>query len=87
MCDLLTNSKGGYLNDSGVIDTKRLQVILDQMAEWEQEIFEREFSDLNWINGKQSKHTKKIDKTQNKGGIGAFMYLFIFLLIDRLFIL
>jgi 5'-3' exoribonuclease 1 len=74
MHGLLRNSKGGYLNDNGVIDTKRLQVILDQMAEWEQEIFEREFSDLNWMKSKQSKHVKKMDKAKNKGGIGMCVH-------------
>jgi 5'-3' exoribonuclease 1 len=28
------------------------------MQEWEQEIFQREYSDMNWIKGKQSKHSK-----------------------------
>ncbi|KAF9778851.1 exonuclease II [Thelephora terrestris] len=51
-------SLDGYLNESGAIDTVRLQVLLDRMQEWEQEIFQREYSDMNWIKGKQSKHSK-----------------------------
>ncbi|ETW83387.1 hypothetical protein HETIRDRAFT_444676 [Heterobasidion irregulare TC 32-1] len=57
---------GGYLNDSGLIDTKRLQVILDEMAQWEQEVFEKEYADLNWYKGKQSKNAKELEHTRNK---------------------
>ena len=48
----------GYLNESGTINTVRLQVLLDRMQEWEQEIFQREYSDMNWIKGKQYRHSK-----------------------------
>lgn len=65
---------GGYLNDSGVIDVKRLQVILNEMAEWEQGVFEQEFSDLNWYKGKQSKHVKDLEKKQNQSQRCAFSF-------------
>ncbi|EDQ98306.1 uncharacterized protein LACBIDRAFT_242223, partial [Laccaria bicolor S238N-H82] len=42
----------GYTNEGGVINTKRLQVILDEMTPWEQGVFEKEYSDLNWYKGK-----------------------------------
>lgn len=45
----------GYINDGGMIGVKRLQPVLDEMAKWEQEIFEKEYSDLNWYKGKQRK--------------------------------
>ncbi|KAH9945091.1 exonuclease II [Epithele typhae] len=51
----------GYINEDGTINTKRLQVILDEMAEWEREVFEKEFADLNWYKGKQAKHVKEMD--------------------------
>ncbi|KAI0707261.1 exonuclease II [Earliella scabrosa] len=54
-------SLDGYLNESGVINTKRLQVILDEMAEWEREVFEKEYADLNWYKGKQAKHVKEME--------------------------
>ncbi|KAI0719397.1 exonuclease II [Cerioporus squamosus] len=54
-------SLDGYLNESGTINTKRLQVILDEMAEWEREVFEKEYADLNWYKGKQAKHVKEMD--------------------------
>ncbi|KAI0671842.1 exonuclease II [Trametes maxima] len=54
-------SLDGYINENGVINTKRLQVILDEMAEWEREIFEKEYADLNWFKGKQTKHVKEME--------------------------
>ncbi|KAI0950824.1 hypothetical protein AcW1_008023 [Taiwanofungus camphoratus] len=54
-------SLDGYLNENGVINTKRLQVILDEMAVWEREIFEKEFADMNWYKGKQAKHVKEME--------------------------
>ena len=57
---------GGYLNESGVIDTKRLQVILDEMVEWEKEVFEKEYGDLNWLKGKQDKHLKELERERKR---------------------
>lgn len=57
---------GGYLNESGVIDTKRLQVILDEMIEWEKEVFEKEYGDLNWFKGKQDKHLKELEREKKR---------------------
>jgi 5'-3' exoribonuclease 1 len=57
---------GGYLNESGVIDTKRLQVILNEMIEWEKEVFEKEFGDLNWLKGKQDKHLKQLEREKKR---------------------
>ncbi|THH13302.1 hypothetical protein EW146_g6897 [Bondarzewia mesenterica] len=59
-------SLDGYLNNAGEIDTKRLQVILDEMAHWEQEIFEKEYADLNWYKGKQAKHVKEMNHARNQ---------------------
>ena len=67
---------GGYLNDSGLIDTKRLQVILDEMAQWEQEVFEKEYADLNWYKGKQSKNAKELERTRNNSKLGGCGYIF-----------
>lgn len=68
----------GYLNEGGVINTKRLQVILDEMAEWEKEIFEKEYADLNWYKGKQAKHVKEMDtaRKRNKFGRRSFCLKF-----------
>ncbi|KAF8896029.1 exonuclease II [Infundibulicybe gibba] len=51
----------GYINESGTINTKRLQMVLDEMAEWEQDIFQKEYADLNWYKGKQAKHMKEME--------------------------
>ncbi|OBZ66144.1 5'-3' exoribonuclease 1 [Grifola frondosa] len=59
-------SLDGYINEGGTINTKRLQVILDEMAEWEQEIFEKEYSDLNWYKGKQAKHVKEMEQARKR---------------------
>ncbi|KAJ3572931.1 hypothetical protein NP233_g2767 [Leucocoprinus birnbaumii] len=51
----------GYINEGGVINVKRLQVVLDEMAQWEREVFEKEYADLNWFKGKQDKHVKEME--------------------------
>jgi len=65
---LLNRCPDGYLNESGTINTVRLQVLLDRMQEWEQEIFQREYSDMNWIKGKQSKHSQPVQSTNSAVG-------------------
>jgi 5'-3' exoribonuclease 1 len=62
---------GGYINNGGTIEIKRLQVILDEMADWEREVFEKEYSDLSWYKGKQVKHNDKGIKP-NRPGLGMF---------------
>ena len=57
---------GGYLNESGTIDTKRLQVILDEMVEWDKEVFEKESGDTNWFKGKQSRHIKELQRSKKR---------------------
>ncbi|TFY75929.1 hypothetical protein EWM64_g8082 [Hericium alpestre] len=59
-------SLGGYLNEGGLINTQRLQVILDEMADWEKEVFEKEYADLNWYKGKQSKHLKQVEQAKKR---------------------
>ena len=60
----------GYLNEGGSINTKRLQVILDEMAEWEKDIFEKEYADLNWYKGKQAKHVKEMETARLRNKLG-----------------
>jgi 5'-3' exoribonuclease 1 len=57
----LMSGADGYINESGAINAKRLQVILDEMKIWEQEVFEKEYVDMNWYKGKQSKHVKAVE--------------------------
>lgn len=63
-------NEGGYINQAGVIDTKRLQVILDEMTIWEREVFEREYSDVNWYKGKQEKYVKEMENARKRNKLG-----------------
>ena len=65
---LLNRRSDGYLNESGTINAVRLQVLLDRMQEWEQEIFQREYFDMNWIKGKQHKHLEPVQSTNSAVG-------------------
>jgi 5'-3' exoribonuclease 1 len=51
----------GSMNEGGAINMRRLQVALDKMARWEQEVFEKEYADVNWYKGKQAKHVKEME--------------------------
>lgn len=66
----------GYINESGVINVKRLQVVLDEMAQWEQEVFEKEYADLNWFKGKQAKHVKEMEMGRKRSKLGTFVSLY-----------
>lgn len=70
----LISELDGYLNESGTINTKRLQVILDEMAEWEREIFEKEYADMNWYKGKQAKHVKEMESARKRSKFGTFSF-------------
>ncbi|KAL5525520.1 hypothetical protein ACEPAG_6856 [Sanghuangporus baumii] len=59
-------SMGGYVNESGVVNTSRLQLVLDEMNIWEQEVFEREYADSNWFKGKQAKHVKEMEGARRR---------------------
>lgn len=58
------------MNENGVINTKRLQVILDEMAEWERDVFEKEYADINWYKGKQAKHVKEMELGRKRSKLG-----------------
>ncbi|KIX09646.1 uncharacterized protein Z518_00727 [Rhinocladiella mackenziei CBS 650.93] len=45
---------GGYINEQGVINLPRLEVLLDALAEVEFRFFEAEYSDAKWINAKRN---------------------------------
>ncbi|KAF8525866.1 exonuclease II [Hysterangium stoloniferum] len=57
----------GYLNESGTINTQRLQVVLDELAFTEKESFEKGNMDMNWLKGKQAKHVKAVEEAARKG--------------------
>ena len=72
------NGLDGYINEGGTINTKRLQVILDEMAVWEREVFEKEFADLNWYKGKQAKHVKEMESARNRNKLGELSLEYLF---------
>lgn len=49
---------GGYLNESGTLHTERLQLILNELIEFERENFEHVCADSSWIESKRSSHTQ-----------------------------
>ena len=61
----------GYINEGGTINTKRLQVVIDGMKEWEREMFEKEYADLNWYKGKQAKHVKEMEMGRKRSQLGT----------------
>ena len=74
----------GYINESGKINTTRLQVVLDEMTLWEREVFEKEYSDLNWYKGKQAKHVKAIEKDKQQAGLGTVFPRPIYIILNKL---
>ena len=44
--------------------------MLDEMTLWEREVFEKEYSDMNWYKGKQTKHVKAMEKGKQQAGLG-----------------
>lgn len=60
----------GYINESGTINTKRLQSVLNEMAIWEREIFEQEYADMNWYKGKQAKHVEEMELGRKRSKLG-----------------
>lgn len=73
----------GYINEAGTINVKRLQSILDEMALWERDVFEKEFSDLSWYKGKQREKggkgkTKEVESAKKQEGLGASHLSFSF---------
>jgi len=67
---MLSSLADGYINESGTINTKRLQVVLDEMAQWEREIFEKEYADMNWYKGKQTKHVREMEMARKRSKLG-----------------
>lgn len=42
------------------------------MAQWEREIFEKEYADMNWYKGKQEKHVKEMELGRKRSKMGAY---------------
>jgi hypothetical protein len=70
----------GYINEAGTLNTRRLQQVLDEMAIWEREVFEREYADANWYKGKQRKYVegREVAEAQARAGLGVFLSVPLF---------
>jgi 5'-3' exoribonuclease 1 len=73
------------MNESGTINTRRLQLVLDEMRLWEQDIFEKEYADLNWYKGKQIKHTRAMEVAEKKAKLGKALSFWLSTLSDHIF--
>ena len=63
---------GGYINERGVINMKRLKVLLDELQDVEYRFFESENADASWFRGKQMAKVdvmekEKLEKRNKKG--------------------
>ena len=63
---------GGYINERGVINLKRLEILLDELQDVEYRFFESENSDASWFKGKQMAKVdvmekEKAEKRNKKG--------------------
>lgn len=55
---------GGYINEHGVINLKRLGILLDELAGVEHRFFEVEYQDEKWIRAKNSRPTEATNRPQ-----------------------
>ena len=75
---------GGYINNSGVIDTVRLQMVLDELAKGEVEVFQQEMGDRSWMSGKHEERRPRkrslkdeISMAKKKGSLGTLAHVFM----------
>jgi 5'-3' exoribonuclease 1 len=57
----------GYINEGGVINMKRLSMLLDELSHVEYRFFESESSDEKWFKGKQMEKEDVMVKGKTKG--------------------
>lgn len=57
----------GYINEEGVINLSRLQLLLDELSKEEYRHFEHEHADSKWLRGKQAAETNGHEPTRAKG--------------------
>lgn len=60
------------MNEHGTIALPRLQMMLDQLADFEIERFEEEFADQNWYKGKQTKEIEAMEKARKRGKLSEW---------------
>ena len=59
---------GGYINEGGVINLKRLEFLLDELSHVEYRFFEHENQDASWLKDKSVVKEDVMEKVKRKGG-------------------
>ena len=59
---------GGYVNEGGVINLKRLELLLDELSQVEYRHFEHENQDANWLKDKSVLKEDVMQRVKRKGG-------------------
>ncbi len=59
---------GGYINEGGVINLKRLEQLLNTLSDVEYRWFEKENSDAGWLKDKSYQKEDVMQKVKKKGG-------------------
>ena len=57
----------GYINEGGVINLERLELLLDELSHVEYRHFESENADASWFKGKQLEREYVMERTKKKG--------------------
>ena len=58
---------GGYINEGGVINLKRMEVLLNELSEVEHRFFEAEYADAKWIDAKRNIQAADQPLTTSRG--------------------
>ena len=61
---------GGYINNRGAIDLRRLGILLDELSQVEFRFFEAENADASWFKGKQLAKEDIMEKTPKRSARG-----------------
>ena len=59
---------GGYINEGGVINLKRLELLLEELSQVEFRHFEHENQDANWLKDKGVQREDVMERVKRKGG-------------------
>lgn len=59
---------GGYINEGGVIDLKRLEMLLDELSHVEYRFFEHDNQDASWLKDKSLQKEDVMEKVKRRGG-------------------
>ncbi|CAG8703588.1 12794_t:CDS:2, partial [Ambispora leptoticha] len=53
---------GGYINDGGLMDMKRLEMVFNELTYFERDVFEDDSEDFKWLKGKQRVTIEKMER-------------------------